>query len=481
MLVRALIEPAFSRIDGRGVTPSCSLISCSPWSFAVKFCFQPWMLAILLLCASPGCESKSQPGGESQPVKTPAAEAAQPVAVTTITVATRAIERTIPVVGTLQGFEQITISPKIEGRVSQLFFDVGDRVSSEAVLAELEDIDYRLAVEQAERTLEQELARLGLSELPGPDFDPETNPTIVSARLLQENAQQQYERQQKLFAERASSAESFQRAETDLKVAEAALIQARLQVQATAATVRQRLAAVEAARQKLSDTRVAAPRIEPLKLSASGPVLTAGELSYVVAERMVSVGEMVRAFPTTPIYRLIIDDLLKFKATVPERYVSQIKVGQEARLTVEAWPGEKFSGSVARINPTVDVQKRAFEIEVMLFNRDHRLKPGGFAKAEVVTAPSAPALVLPLESLVRFAGVTKVFRIRAGKAEEVLVKLGARGPDWFEVLGDLQAGDEIVTSGQTRLANGTSVSVRPAAPGKNVTTDGRTDSLEPPK
>jgi len=424
---------------------------------------QPFRYFLLLsLAALLGCESEKKTP-EATPQQQAAAIAAQPVSVTVVSVTTRKVERTIPVVGTLYGFEQVTISPKIEGRVSQLFFDLGDRVPSEAVLAELEDVDYRLAVEQAERALEQELARLGLSELPGSDFDPETNPAIVSARLLQENAKQQYERQQKLFAERASSAETFQRAETELKVADATLTQARLQIRATLATVRQRQSAVEAARQKLSDTRVAAPRIEPLKLTAESQPLAASDLSYVVAERMVSVGEMVRAFPTTPIYRLVLDDLLKFKATVPERYVSQLKAGQDVRLTVEAWPEETFPGKVSRINPTVNVQNRTFEIEVTIPNREHRLKHGGFAKAEVVIATTDEARILPLEALVRFAGVNKVFRVRDGKAEEVLVKLGSRGPDWFEILGDLKEGEQVVTSGQTRLANGTPVTIRQEA------------------
>lgn len=421
--------------------------------------------SLLLLAHLLGCESgKKTPEATPQPGA--ATGTAQPVSVTVVAVTTRKVERTIPVVGTLYGFEQVTISPKIEGRVAQLRFDLGDRVPSEAVLAELEDVDYRLAVEQAERALEQELARLGLSEMPGPDFDPETNPAIVSARLLQENAKQQYERQQKLFAERASSAEVFQRAETDLKVADATLTQARLQIRATLATVRQRYSAVEAARQKLADTRVAAPRIEPLKIAAESGPLAASDLSYVVAERMVSVGEMVRAFPTTPIYRLVLDDLLKFKATVPERFVSQLKTGQDVRLTVEAWPGETFPGKVSRINPTVNVQNRTFEIEVTIPNREHRLKHGGFAKAEVVIATTDEARILPLEALVRFAGVNKVFRVREGKAEEVIVKLGSRGPDWFEVLGDLNEGDQIVTSGQTRLANTTPVTIRKEAVGE---------------
>lgn len=419
-------------------------------------------LPLLALVALLGCESGKKEA-EPNPQERAAAVAAQPVSVTVVPVTTRNVERTIPVVGTLYGFEQVTISPKIEGRVARLHFDLGDRVPSEAVLAELEDVDYRLAVEQAERALEQELARLGLSELPGPEFDPETNPAIVSARLLQENARQQYERQQTLFSERASSAETFQRAETELKVADATLTQARLQIRATLATVRQRQSAVEAARQKLADTRVAAPRIEPVRMTAESEPLGVSELSYVVAERMVSVGEMVRAFPTTPIYRLVLDDLLKFKATVPERYGSQLQTGQDVRLVVEAWPGETFPGKVSRINPTVNVQNRTFEIEVTIPNRGHRLKHGGFAKAEVVIATTAEARILPLEALVRFAGVNKVFRVREGRAEEVLVKLGSRGPDWFEILGDLNEGDQIVTSGQTRLANGTPVTIRKEA------------------
>lgn len=436
----------------------------------------PLMLLVLLAA---GCDSGKKQTA-APPLDRSAQAAPQPVNVTVVPVATRTVERTIPVVGTLYGFEQVTISPKIEGRVARLLFDLGDRVPGEALLAELEDVDYRLALEQAERALDQELARLGLNRLPGPDFDPETNPTIVSARLLLENARQQFERQQKLVAERAGSAESFQRAETELKVAESSLIQARLQVQATLAAVRQREAGVAAARQKLADTRVAAPPIEPLRLSPGGELLATTDLSYVIAERMVSVGEMVRAFPTTPIFRLVIDDLLKFKATVPERYSSQISVGQEVRLSVEAWPNEFFPGRVSRINPTVEVKSRTFQIEVTLLNRDHRLKQGGFAKADVVIAATAEAQVLPLETLVRFAGVTKVFRIREGKSEEVLVSLGARGPDWFEVIGELRPGELVVTSGQTRLANGTPVSVRDAATdGASVTAPTTAPTTDP--
>ena len=67
---------------------------------------------------------------------------------------------------------------------------------------------------------------------------------------------------------------------------------------------------------------------------------------------------------------------------------------------------------------------------------------------------------MPIEALSRFAGVTKVFRIRADAAEEVPIEIGTQGTGWVEALGGLEAGDIVVTSGQSRLANGMRVSVR---------------------
>ena len=118
---------------------------------------------------------------------------------------------------------------------------------------------------------------------------------------------------------------------------------------------------------------------------------------------------------------------------------------------------------MARINPTVDSQSRSFDVEAHIPNPEHRLKHGGFAKAEVIVGRASEAITVPLEAVTRFAGVSKVFIIRDDKAQEVEITIGTQGPGWVEALGGLHAGDIVVTSGQSRLANGTRVTVREKA------------------
>jgi membrane fusion protein (multidrug efflux system) len=129
-------------------------------------------------------------------------------------------------------------------------------------------------------------------------------------------------------------------------------------------------------------------------------------------------------------------------------------------VRVEAYPEEVFPGRVARINPTIDPQSRSFEVEAHVPNADHRLKHGGFAKAEVIVESADAAITIPLVSVTRFAGVNKVFRVRDGQAEEVEIQVGTQGQDWVEAIGGLQQGDIVVTSGQSRLADGTPVVIR---------------------
>jgi membrane fusion protein (multidrug efflux system) len=172
---------------------------------------------------------------------------------------------------------------------------------------------------------------------------------------------------------------------------------------------------------------------------------------------------MVRAFPSTPVLELVIDRVLKLRARVPERYSSQVKVGQPVEVRVDAWPDTLFPASVTRISPTVDARNRTFELEAAVPNPERRLKAGGFAKAEIVVNDAAAAITIPLEALVRFAGVNKVFRADQGVARETLVELGGRGTGWIEVTRGLAAGDEVATSGIGQLADGRRLAQTPRA------------------
>lgn len=191
-------------------------------------------------------------------------------------------------------------------------------------------------------------------------------------------------------------------------------------------------------------------------------------MTYLVAQRSVSEGEIVRP-GSAALFRLVVADTLKLQAAVPERHLGAVKVGQAVEIRVEAYPKDKFPGKVARVNPTVDRASRTFQIEVSVPNADRRLAPGSFVKADVQTRLDPDAVLVPEESLVTFAGVTKVFVVRDGKAAAVVVRptdvridAGEPGRVGFlaEVTGGVRPGDRIVTTGQTKLTEGAEVRAR---------------------
>lgn len=415
------------------------------------------LTSVFAICVS-GCHGKKSESPKAEAVDSVAgATVAASVPVSIASVEVREVQRRVSVVGTLHGFERITITPKVEGRVQAIHFDVGDRLAPGTPLLELDPTDYQLAVEEAKRSLNEELSRLDLNQLPPENFDVEQLPSVESARLLLKNAQQKFERQKTLLGQNASSGQAFEQAETDLKVADAALRQARINAQATLAAVKRRESLLNQALQKLSETQVKSPTLG----KTLGNVLRSSALQdFVVAKRMASVGEMVRAFPSTPVFELVLDDVLKLHVMVPERYMAQVQMGLDVEVRVEAYPNEVFPGKVARINPTVDPQSRSFDVEAHVHNPDHRLRHGGFAKADVVVGTADKAITVPLEAVTRFAGVSKVFTVRDEKAQEVEIAIGTQGSGWVEALGGLEADDVVVTSGQSKLANGTRVSVR---------------------
>jgi membrane fusion protein (multidrug efflux system) len=194
----------------------------------------------------------------------------------------------------------------------------------------------------------------------------------------------------------------------------------------------------------------------PATRPTTGPGTTG---RYVVAARYASVGELVRA--VTPMFRLVDDDPLKLRAAVPERFFPEIRIGQQVRVRVEAY-AEPFAGVVTRINPQIDVANRTFPIEVVVPNPKLVLPPGAFARASVQTRVQEGVVFVPMEAVVSFAGVDKVFTVQDGKAREVGVELGERRGNEIEVVKGLKGAEQVAVTGTSRLANGVPVEVRPA-------------------
>jgi multidrug efflux pump subunit AcrA (membrane-fusion protein) len=374
------------------------------------------------------------------------------VPVTVGTAEQRSLERTVDVVGSLQGWERVTVGAKRIGRVAKIHHDMGDRVKPGELLVEFESVDADLAVRQAERQLQAELAKLGLKAIPTDDFDPTKVPAVVQARVTLERARQHLAREQMLNQRNAGTAQDLQNAENDERAASAALDSATLTARSTLANALAAGVALDVAKQARLDVEIRAP------VPFAHPERVTEPAVYAISKRQVGEGEMVKQ--GEPIAELVIENPLRLRLPVPERFSADVRQGQEVRVRVPAYPGMTFEGKVARINPAVDALSRTFQVEALVPNSRGLLRPGGFAKASIVTDQKAQATVVPLEAIVRFAGVTKLFVVDGEKARAISVETGQEGSGWIEVLGNVPAKARVVVTGQGQLADGTAVAIR---------------------
>lgn len=394
------------------------------------------------------------------PNGTPPTTASTELPTVTVTIApvqTRSIPRSVTAVGTLNGYEEVTLAPKVGGRIVALPADVGDPVWPGQIVLEIDPTDARTEVERAKRALALELARLDLPKLLTKDqFKTADVPSVRKAQFAFENAEREYERIKKTggFSDRESRA-----AETEYQIALASRNWAVSDANAGLTAAWLKKDELDAAEQKLIDCTLRAP--VPTGWAAWAAAVGPGfsPLRYAVAGRMVSEGEQVQSMPVTPAYKLVIDHALKLRAAVPERHAPDIRIGQLVEVRVDAYADRVFPGRVARVNPTVDPLNRTFQLEIAVPNLDGKLKAGGFARAAVRTRTDAAVRTVPPEAVVAFAGVTKVFVIE-GTAKAVEVQVGVREREWVEVIGDLPAGATVATSGFSQLVDGSPVKVR---------------------
>ena len=161
-------------------------------------------------------------------------------------------------------------------------------------------------------------------------------------------------------------------------------------------------------------------------------------LSYGITKRLVSEGQMIKEGEA--IAELVIEDPIRLWSQVPEQYADDVQLGQRVRLTTRAHPGVKIEGTIARINPSVETASRTFQVETVVSNQRGLLRPGGFAKAAIIVDAESRAAVVPTESIVRFAGVTKLFIVENGKARSINdIETGTEGRGWVEVTSKLLA------------------------------------------
>jgi len=362
----------------------------------------------------------------------------------------------------MYGDDEVTVSAKVGGRIVAIYHDMGDSVPRGALLAQIDQTDYALSKSQKEAALGQALAKLGLTELPQRDFDPQMVPAVERAKLEATNAEARFNRGRQLHDQTPQrlSDQEFSDLQTAWEVAQSTYNLEVLNARTTLAEARTRAAELRQAEQMLADTSIRAPA-SGTNAPTTGPTavpLTATDFS--VAQRSIGLGEYVRE--GAPLFRLIDDDPIKLRAAVPERFLSEVQLGQSVQVTVEAF-SEVFEGKIVRVNPQVDQASRNFTIEVVVPNGARKLRPGGFARARVQTRVDPNALFVPVEAVASFAGVNRVFIVVDGKAAEKIVELGQRVDGRVEILSGLTGDESVVVTNAAKLASGMPVTVESTA------------------
>jgi len=371
------------------------------------------LAATLALMAAAGCgKGVSGDAASSKPVKA-----------RVVAVQERQVRRSVEAVGTLFPYDEVTVGSEVDGKIARVLVDVGDGVALGRPLVEVSPLELRLTAEQQAASLDQVRAQLGLPDGAEGLDDVEQAAEVKRAAADRTDAGQKFERARSLFEDGLLSRGDFDAAEARSKGAEAAYQMARQNVETLRAQVAQRRAGLAFARKKLADCVIRAP--------------FAGQ----VKQRLVSVGQYVKV--QTPVMVIVNVDPLRVRLQVPEKLAAWVAVGQPATIRVEAWSDRSFEGKVARINPSVDPQTRAFEVEALLANHDGALKPGFFARASIASSRVDKALVVPADALRYRYGVYKVFTVASRTLKEKEVKLGERQGDLVEIAEGLTTGDSV--------------------------------------
>lgn len=338
--------------------------------------------------------------------ETPKARGSSAVPVTTAKVEVVPLDRTITIVGTLFAKDEATVGAQVEGQVEKTRVDFGDRVTEGQELAAIDTTSF------------EALARQSAANL-------------AKARANALNAEQTLKRIQDLQKEKISSASDLDKAVADAE-------QARAEVKSAEA-------ADAIAQLNLERSHVNAP------------------FNSAVAERIASAGDFMKV--GSPLFRLVNDSVLKFIFQVPERYGSFVTKKLPVQFNVDNYPGETFTGSVYLISPAVSTASRAFGVGALVTNINFRLKANTFARGTLTLERGVPTTVVPLEAVVSFAGVTKVFVIENNVAHARAVTVGRIQDGKQEILEGLKPGEVVVVTGQTKLTEGTAVALQPTEPG----------------
>jgi len=393
------------------------------------------------------CGRRSQADGKQE--ATPSTTAPAAVAVTTAAAIKRELPRFFEATGSLAGDQQTDVAPQTSGKVVAVGVEIGSPVRRGQTLVRLDDTELKLRVDQAATQVEQAKAgvrqaeeKIGLRS--GQAFDPNRVAEVAAAKVTLDLAEKNLVRAQKLI-ESGDVSRSF------YDDARARRDQLREQYEVQLAQPRQNFAAVQVARTNVANAESA---LALARKNLSYAIIPA-PIDGFVSERTADLGEYVS--PQAKVATIVRTNPLRIRIDIPEQAIQEVQVGQSVSITTSAWPDRNFSGRVARIAPSVSTTSRTLTVEAEIENSSGALKPGQFATVRILQSRAEPAVLVPARAVLTQAGVSRVFVIKDGRAEQRLVQTGQTEGDLIEVKNGVAADEQVATSNIEALSDGIAV------------------------
>ena len=356
-----------------------------------------------------------------------AAETVRALAIRAQPAAARAFERRLTVQGTLEAKNYAHVASRADGNLDAIWVDEGDAVvAGETALFQTDPVSRENSLTIAKQNLAVAKASLEVAQ--------------ASARKTEAEARKatlDFDRYERLHQAGKVSDNEYEAAEVQRAQAQAGLAVAEAQVDLAERQVKQAEASLSIAEKSLADTKIFAP------------------ISGVVSARTAEPGEQMSVGKVV----LRIDDLATVEAAafLPAQYYPEVQTGQ-TKFRLDVGGREAGTHVVTTRSPVIDPTLRTFEIKGKVEAADGLAVPGQMADLTLVFE-TRQALGVPSAAILNRGGKSVVFVAQDGRAVQREVQAGLQNDGWTEVLSGLEAGESVVTEGQSQLRDGQPVEV----------------------
>jgi HlyD family secretion protein len=399
-----------------------------------------------------------------------------------ITYETVALERgvvqaSVTATGAVNAVVDVQVGSQVSGNIKALYADFNTKVTKGQLVALIDPAVFQTQVDQAQAALGSAQSAVltavaqvqkSTSDLAGTIASSKSADASISKdRALALNAHNQWERTDGLFKQGIMSRQDDDSAKTAMDAAEAQVVADQALIDASKQTIQSAQSQVGAVQAQLGSAKgqesQARAVLDQAKISLAHTRITAPVDGTVIARRM-DVGQTVAASFAAPTVFEIAQDLTKMQldTNVDESDVGNIKAGQNATFTVDAYPGTTFSGQVADVRkaPIVTQNVVTYDVVIAVANPDLKLFPGMTANARIMTnklddtfkVPNVLLRLHPSAAVLKGVGLTtgpaakqQVFVLENGKLKAVPVTFGISDGQYTAVTsGDLKTGQQLV-------------------------------------